>query len=49
MIRNELGFVANDNVRRWTKTAQNCYEQNLKADYTACYITNRIDEVLNNV
>lgn len=23
-----------------------CDEQNLKADYTACYITNRIDEVL---
>lgn len=26
-----------------------CDEQNLKADYTACYITNRIDEVLNDV
>lgn len=25
-----------------------CDEQNLKADYTACYITNRIDEVLND-
>lgn len=23
-----------------------CDEQNLKADYTACFITNRIDEVL---
>lgn len=25
-----------------------CDEQNLKADYTACYITNKIDEVLND-
>lgn len=25
-----------------------CDEQNLKADYTACFITNRIDEVLND-
>lgn len=25
-----------------------CEEQNLKADYTACFITNRIDEVLND-
>lgn len=25
-----------------------CDEQNLKADYTACYITNKIDEILND-
>lgn len=37
MIRNELGFVPNDNVRRWTKTAQNCYLIGGRCEICPCY------------
>lgn len=41
-----------EKIKKYKQTLEEirsyCDEQNLKADYTACYITNRIDEVLND-
>lgn len=51
-LGNEFCQDADERINKYKQALEEirsyCDEQNLKADYTACYITNRIDEVLND-